>query len=320
MTKTPNKLEKINKCPVCSCEKQVAIFGVKDKLTFVREIFPLVKCTVCGLYYLQKRPTKKNIGSYYPDVYEPYNIDKYDFYVELQNTLMTSYLKKNKKIIDHLLGFFYQSIYGCLPPFEHKKIKVLDIGCGNGSYIYSLKKRGMDVYGVDFSEKSVNFAKNILKLENVEQADVEKISYPSSFFDVIVMNHVIEHVYNPKGLFEKAAKFLKKDGTLIVATPNTDAVNFSLFGKDWFPLEAPRHLTLFNPASMSRLAQESGLRIKNIFHDRSSHALQRSIGYKYGINLSVVKILLIPLTIIFSLLGKSDIATYHIVKYTHSEK
>lgn len=320
MKNQTKSFEVITKCPVCRGVQFKKIITAKDYLVKRGESFPLVKCVDCNLFYLQKRPTKENIGSYYPEVYEPYNINDHDFYIELQNRLMTAYFKKKKNPVDHFMGFIYKTIYGIFPMAGKKRLRVLDIGCGNGLFIHNLEKVGCDVYGIDMSKSSINFAKRKLKLKNVKVGDVENLNYKKEFFDVIVMNHIIEHVYDPIKLVRSASRLLKKGGTMVVATPNISSINFSIFSKDWFPLETPRHLTLFNPKSMTKLAGICGLRIKTIFHDRSSHALQRSLKYKFDKNFTILKPLLLPTTFAFSLLGKSDIATYHLVKNFHSIK
>lgn len=320
MARISNKFEVVDKCPVCLGTSGSKKFMVRDRLIIRPDSFSLVRCLDCGLYYLSKRPTKDNIKLYYPDVYEPYNINKHDFYVDLQERLMKAYFKRGKSTVDSLMGLLYTRIYGDFPVLNKNNPRVLDIGCGNGLFINSLKKNGWDVYGIDISEKSVNFARNTLNLKNVKQGDVENISYPKSFFDVIVMNHVIEHVYDPNKLFLNASKILKPDGIMIVTTPNIRSINFSIFGQDWFPLETPRHLTLFSPQSMTKLAKNSGLKIVKIFSDKSSHALQRSIKYRFGVDVSILKLFLLPFTFIFALLNRSDIATYRLVKHTHLSK
>ncbi len=320
MKKNKIKFEFVNKCPVCAYTIATEVLISVDRLIRRQERFPLMRCPNCGLHYLYMRPTRTHIENYYPDEYEPYNVNKRNFYIELQDMLMSSYFRKNKSVQDIIFGLIYQFIYGDFPIVKTKNPRVLDIGCGNGLLIHSLKKNGMDVYGVDMSRKSVDFAQKKLGLRNVKQEKIENIKYPNSQFDVIVMNHVLEHVYYPRGMFVKLSKFLKENGTIIITTPNTSAVNFSIFGKDWFPLETPRHLVLFNRTSVAKLSEISGLRIKKIVHDRSSHALLHSIKYKFGINISFLKIFLIPLSIYFSLLGRSDIVTYHIIKGTHKIK
>jgi len=222
---------------------------------------------------------------------------------------MASYYTETPQPIDRLKSLIYQLIYTPLP--KKYKGSILDVGCGNGLYLYHLKKNGWSVSGIDMSSKAVKFAQNKFKLKNIKRGFLEKTDYPPNNFKVVTMHHVIEHLYDPGKVLNKIRKSLKKDGILVVSTPNIDSINFYLFRKYWFPLETPRHLYLFNYSSMKKLALNTNFRIDKVFHDRSSHALIRSIKYKYGISVpSLFKIFFIPIMIFFALFGRSDIITF----------
>ena len=73
---------------------------------------------------------------------------------------------------------------------ENKNLKILDFGCGEGHLVLILKEMGFDVYGLDI--KSHDYWKDIGK--NFDVYDGINLPYQSSFFDVIVMNGVLEHI------------------------------------------------------------------------------------------------------------------------------
>ena len=103
-------------------------------------------------------------------------------------------------------------------PFSPNK-KVLDIACG----ISTLGKTfSDDVYGFDINPEAVEAAQK----NGVEArlGDVEKKwDYPDNYFDIVIASHIIEHVVNPDHLILEAKRVLKKNGILIVATPNLAA-------------------------------------------------------------------------------------------------
>lgn len=103
-------------------------------------------------------------------------------------------------------------------PFS-KENKVLDVACG----ISTLGKMfGDHVYGFDINKESLIHAKNngiVSKFGNVEK----KWKYPNNSFDIVIASHIIEHVVNPDYLLLETKRVLKKDGLLIIATPNLAA-------------------------------------------------------------------------------------------------
>lgn len=300
-------------CHLCGSKKSKLLLKNHDRFNNDKSInFSIIRCPNCNLTYLNPRPTPKSIGYYYKSDYEPYNINRIDFYQQLQANLMKSYFSQKPTFWDNIKSLIYKNIYSPLP--KNNIGKVLDVGCGNGLYLSQLQENGWDVYGVDMSPEAVRFANNKFGLKNVKQGILENIKYPSNTFDVITMHHVLEHLYNPQKVLQKINKSLKKDGLLVISTPNVDSINLNLFKKYWFPLETPRHLNLFNKDTIQKLADKTGFKIVNTSYDKSSHALIRSFKYKYKYDISFLKFLLIPIMILFSFLGRSDIVTFYLKK------
>lgn len=97
--------------------------------------------------------------------------------------------------------------------------KILDVACGAGLLGKTLSD---NVCGFDLSREAIQVAqKNGI---NAKIGDVEKKwDYPDEYFDIVVASHIIEHVVNPDHLILEAKRVLKKNGLLIVATPNLAA-------------------------------------------------------------------------------------------------
>ena len=67
------------------------------------------------------------------------------------------------------------------------------------------------------------------------------------------MNHVLEHLYNPRETLTRLCSKMPQGGRLHLATPNAASATFRLFGKCWFPLDCPRHIVIYTPCAASRL-------------------------------------------------------------------
>ena len=100
--------------------------------------------------------------------------------------------------------------------------KVLDVGCGRGGLLQSIKKifPALTSYGCDIDEKSLEF-KDI----KFKKSDINKgLDYKKDSFDLIFCIEVIEHVENPFFLIRELNRVLKKQGTLIITSPNVENI------------------------------------------------------------------------------------------------
>ncbi|HEV2169768.1 MAG TPA: methyltransferase domain-containing protein, partial [Candidatus Binatus sp.] len=110
--------------------------------------------------------------------------------------------------------------------------------------------------GVDFDAKAVANARS--KGLNVHLGSVEDLKLPDASFDLILMSHLIEHVYDPVGLLRECRRLLRPCGRLIVATPNSESLGHAKFGANWLLLHPPRHLYLFNPDNLAAMTRAAG--------------------------------------------------------------
>jgi len=117
-------------------------------------------------------------------------------------------------------------------------------------------------YGVepgDFDEEDVK--KHGL---NVVKGTLEEAHYPDNYFDVITMNHVFEHVYNPSDTMKELKRILKPNGTLIIAVPNYNSLVYKIFGKYWYQLDAPRHLFIYSNKILIMYAKKFNFKIEKM--------------------------------------------------------
>lgn len=96
---------------------------------------------------------------------------------------------------------------------------VLDIGCGNGSLLYLLKTtKKCNVIGIDFTDSQIVVAER--RGIKVIKADVEQDNIALGEFDYVLCTELIEHLFDPVRFLKSIRKLLKKDGILILTTPN----------------------------------------------------------------------------------------------------
>lgn len=141
--------------------------------------------------------------------------------------------------------------------------KLLDVGCGNGSFLKLARSCGWEVVGLDPDPKAIQNAKNYGLEAYI--GGIEYFTGEEELFDFISLNHVIEHVHNPVATLKSCYALLKPGGRLWVETPNIDSIGYARFKRYWRGLEVPRHLVLFNLKSLSNALIKAG------FHDIEEH-------------------------------------------------
>lgn len=136
--------------------------------------------------------------------------------------------------------------------------KILDIGCGLG-WILSTLNEEWDKNGVEISKFASIHASKYGKIYNGQFEN-----YEAENFDVIIMNHVIEHLEEPVKALKKINKILKKNGVLILGTPDFDSAAARRYGKNFRLLHDPTHISLFSLDSMHRCLRDNGFKIKKV--------------------------------------------------------
>lgn len=140
--------------------------------------------------------------------------------------------------------------------------KILDIGCGLGHLISSFNKK-FEKYALDVSKYSIEYINKEYPEINSKCSIFKKELYENNFFDVVIAYHVIEHIDNPFVFLEDIKKILKKNGVLIIGTPNRSCLTEKLF-KGNFRLYSKEHILIFNKKEFVKLLKSQGFEINFI--------------------------------------------------------
>jgi len=133
-----------------------------------------------------------------------------------------------------------------------RSIKFLDAGCGDGQLAYEIKKRGHNVWGFDYSEKAIGFAKLLAPTCVFDVFDIKKTSYKDNFFDVICLMEVLEHIEPgdiPAALSEMK-RALRPRGVLVITVPSTLR-----------PI-SKKHYQHFSGDGLAQLLERAGFKMK----------------------------------------------------------
>jgi len=103
-----------------------------------------------------------------------------------------------------------------------KDAKIVELGCGDGSLVVEVANAlGIrDVYGVDIDEVALKKAEDRgVKVFKVD-LNSDPLPFKDGFFDVVLMEEVIEHLINPDNAIREAHRVLKAGGAFLLSTPN----------------------------------------------------------------------------------------------------
>ncbi len=261
-------------CNFCNSDETELLYVAKDRQ--VREDdsreFYLHRCKKCGLVYLNPQPEWPELEYFYGGDYYTNGPDQegqcgnsYAFFRRIKRKLSRP---PNPK-------FWY---------FGKMRGRFLDVGCGNALYeSYVIKKYpGWEFYGLEPSHLPALAARQVGGVE-IFEGFLEDSHYRSDFFDVILMNNVLEHCPDPASMIMECYRILKPGGHLIIEVPNFNSPARRFFGTFWSHLDAPRHLFHFSSSVLSERLKKTGFKIESVQLKAGRGAIVYSIAYKFNL-------------------------------------
>jgi SAM-dependent methyltransferase len=141
--------------------------------------------------------------------------------------------------------------------------RLLDVGCGNGSFLAAAREAGFEVHGLDFDPKSVAVAREHFGIADVQALPVAEYAVDAArrglVFDVVTFWEVLEHQAEPRGFVAGLRPLLGTGGILAGSVPNGDRVCAFLDrtgpGASDVP---PHHFLYWSGRSLEALFQGAG--------------------------------------------------------------
>lgn len=216
-----------------------------------------------GYWTVRNKPSEEELSEYYADKYFQ-DVKKKDDRARTQEEI--DYLFNKIKEIEFVSNA-HQS--------NDAKKSMLDVGCGEGWSLNYFHKAGWDVKGLDFSIFGLkNFNDHLTDyfVEGNIYHNLDKIIEKGEKHDLILLNHVLEHVIDPVNLLEKLKQTLSENGLLVVQVPNDFSIiqKFAeekgmIDRKFWIAL--PDHLSYFNTETLQNLTNSLGYKTVRMVSD-----------------------------------------------------
>lgn len=229
-------------CPLCDAT-MATLFLAAEAVATTGEQYKVVTCDSCGLRYTRPLPSEEELIPLYSQEY--YGASK-------SRRLSWDSLRL---LLHQYVLWQRRGTLGSRPPG-----RILDVGCGDGDFLASLKRRGWETYATDLSAAACKRAQE--RGIMTHQGDLVSANFPDHYFDVITLWHVLEHVPHPSEDLVEVRRILKDDGLLVVETPNSDSFTLRLCGARWFSFDVPRHLQHFTPVTLQALLRRTGFSIR----------------------------------------------------------
>ncbi len=208
------------------------------------EKFVIQECSTCGFRLTNPRPDDKSIGNYYKsENYVSHNDESSGFINSIYRTVRNYTLGSKLRLIERLNG---------------GEGKLLDVGCGTGSFLESCKSNGWKITGVETDATVRTLAQEKLRIQ-IHQ-DLSEIP-DSESFDIITLWHVLEHIPNLNDAVNRLSMLLAPNGILLIAVPNSNSYDASYFKEYWAAYDVPRHLHHFTPSTIEKLFNKYKLQL-----------------------------------------------------------
>jgi 2-polyprenyl-3-methyl-5-hydroxy-6-metoxy-1,4-benzoquinol methylase len=239
--------EKTIHCPICNTSTSARAFLQTYISPYNKQEYKMYECLNCQVQWWE--PLKM-----IPEFYE--------------NEIFESYIDFHEAMGEKL-GENHKAFFKYFP--KEIKGRLLDVGCGDGRFIFHARNFGFEVWGIDFDKKSVANIKKILAIETVFPMSLEEFyeyaKKKNLKFDVITFFEVLEHQEKPAKFLEIISLLLKGGGYIAGSVPNRE----SFFQKElnqkihkWID-HPPHHFLSFSKSALEKALEKNGFREIEIF-------------------------------------------------------
>jgi SAM-dependent methyltransferase len=253
-------------CPICgSGDTLLYRSDVVDLEYFVvpERKFTVQRCENCTSEFLNPRPLESELPPFYPDDYHAYNENHGAVARLLVQARARSRAKEYGRLIPNRPGHIFDVGTGDCRHFDELR-RFLDVECAGIEIQPDVAAKGRS-RGYDVLEGT---------LEAADLADhVGK-------YDIVSMNHVLEHVVYPHTMLERARDLLRPGGFVIGQLPTVSSWENRVFGHNWGGYHYPRHLQIPSKAGLSGLLEDIGfsaVKIRSAPHIQTTISLQNSL-------------------------------------------
>ncbi|MFQ5928767.1 MAG: class I SAM-dependent methyltransferase [Acidobacteriota bacterium] len=241
-------------CPVCSCHDCELFTTAFDRvLDRPEETWEIRRCHGCGFGWTTPLLTEEEIKRHYPPTYLGDTARTVDEFLSGKLQRSRSWRKETEKV-DLVERFVAGG-------------RILDVGCGDGKFLWALDPRKWDKTGVELAQQTIRLVGERIQDLTLIEGNIFSDQLIEGSFNVITFWHVLEHLPQPGEVLKRVHQLLCPGGWIFISLPNLDSLQARLFRRYWYVFDdVPRHLYHFAPQPLEMLLGEKGLRVcKHLF-------------------------------------------------------
>ncbi len=141
--------------------------------------------------------------------------------------------------------------------------RILDVGCGDGKFLWALDGCRWSRTGVDLSKETLDLVKSRIQGLRLIQGTIDDPDLDPETFDAITFWHALEHLPDTCQVLNRTSSLLRQGGWIFVSLPNFDSIQAKIFRKYWYPFDdVPRHLYHFSRDSLDRALERTHFTIR----------------------------------------------------------
>lgn len=200
----------------------------------------LIICQQCGVMTVNATYTAADLRALYQDSY--FCGDEYADYVNDKPVIQRTLNGHHSLLLRHVAA----------------GSSILEVGCAFGYFLEMLQRSFPESEGIDVCESAVTAARAAGL--TARSGDLANTAYTRRF-DAACLWDTIEHVPNPRQVFERLYDVIRPHGHLLLTTGDFGALVPRLQGRRWRQIHPPTHLFYFTRRSLSLLCHNTGFRV-----------------------------------------------------------
>jgi len=265
------QVEQVHSCYLCGGLGRVVYERLRDRLFGAPGEWGFLRCDSCGLTWLTPRPVSEDLGKIYARYHtHGAGVPPRPAVARLIDVVLATrfgYSRVSTQRLPRLVGCLAGSVrviremagFEIMYLHASNRGRLLDVGCGAGEFLVRMRNLGWEVQGVEVDPNAARVAREHGLRVFVGQ--LRQTPVPACSLDVITLNHVIEHVYDPIAMLAECRRLLVKGGKLVILTPNSASLGHWFFSGSWRGLEPPRHIHLLSLRSLRTCAERAGFSV-----------------------------------------------------------
>ena len=255
-------------CPICNHTRVELFCRVFDRVQKRNErLWDILCCLHCGFGWTSPELAEQEVEAYYAPDYLGETARAIEEFHSGRLARSRSWRKETEKV--RLLERY-------LP-----RGKILDVGCGDGRFLWALDGERWERTGVDLARAAVELVRSKITDLSLISGDIFCAELEAGSFDAVTFWHALEHVSHPERVLARARDLLRPGGRILISLPAFDSLQARMFRRYWYAFDdVPRHLHHFSRAALDLLLVNSGLRLEShLFFSRlvNFHCLKHSL-------------------------------------------